>query len=67
MNILTAHPPLTLVSFIGCGVLWCSRWMPTSAISPKLPELLLKLEFSRDMLSRFDFPGVVLRASAVGW
>jgi hypothetical protein len=39
--------------------------MPTSAISPKLPELLLKLEFSRDILSGFDFPRVILRALVV--
>jgi hypothetical protein len=31
--------------------------MPTSAISPKLHDLLLKLEFRRVILSRFAFRG----------
>lgn len=49
-----AHTPTAIQVVLQACV---ADLMPTSAISPKLRELLLKLEFPGDMLSRFAFRG----------
>ena len=47
----------TLIALMDVLRVSAAGLMPTSAISPKLGELLLKLQFLGDMLSRFAFRG----------